>query len=272
MRLDPFYKRVPKATLVRMLGPAGYGNLMATAYRTLPSRAKSHRVRFRHVDDLIQASDGTAEIYFCVPERASRYIWNEGPLHITDLLWSRYVGADYVPRAGEVVIDVGANIGEFSTAAAVRGLEVHAFEPDATAFAALRKNLQPFPTAVPNCLGLGDTRGERTFYLATDLADSSFIPPEQYSKSVTLQLMPLDEYIAERGIASIGLLKIEAEGFEPEVLAGAAKALSISRYVSIDCGPERQGSDTLAECQEALNRAGLRLQRNRWILRGTRDV
>lgn len=271
MRLDPLYKRVPKATLVKVLGAAGYGNLMATAYRTLPSRAKTHKVSFRKVDELVLATDGSSEIYFCVPERATRYIWNQGPLHITELLWARYVGSEYVARPGEVAIDVGANVGELATAAAIRGMKVHAFEPDTACYSALERNLRPFRGAVANCMGLGDQRGERTFYMATDLADSSFIPPERFTKSVVLKLIPLDEYVAERKITSIGLLKIEAEGFEPEVLAGARKALTMARYVAIDCGPERQGADTVAECEAALLNAGLRIQRNGWILRGTRD-
>ena len=37
----------------------------------------------------------------------------------------------------------------------------------------------------------------------------------------------------------IKLLKVEAEGAEPEVLLGTAKILKRIEFISVDCGPER---------------------------------
>ena len=41
--------------------------------------------------------------------------------------------------------------------------------------------------------------------------------------------------------------KIEAEGAEPEVLYGLKKKLANIRYISLDCGPERNGKTTITE-------------------------
>ncbi len=47
-------------------------------------------------------------------------------------------------RAGDVVFDVGANIGLFALEAARKGASVHAFEPMSATFAALRANAKRF--------------------------------------------------------------------------------------------------------------------------------
>lgn len=271
MKPDPFYKRLPKAALRRLAGPSGYGNVLAFAYRHLPGRACGNKVRFDHAGEVIRAYDPDSEFFFCVPERATRYIWPGGPLVITDRLWAKYISPDFQPVAGEVAIDVGANVGEFSIAAARRQLDVHAFEPDQAAYSALARNLGSYANARANFAGLGDQAAERVFYVATDMADSSFVQPDRFSATIKLKVIPLDAYVEEQGLRSIGLLKIEAEGFEPEVVAGARNALRMARYVSIDCGPERYGSDTFQECEAALREAGLHVERDRWILRGRRN-
>ena len=47
--------------------------------------------------------------------------------------------------------------------------------------------------------------------------------------------MKLDDF----KIKQIKLLKIDAEGYEPEVLSGSIATLSQTEYVAVDFGPER---------------------------------
>ena len=68
---------------------------------------------------------------------------------------AKYVGGTgYVPREGDVVVDVGAGIGEFTLWCADAGARVVAFEPDPLAFACLEQNtaalagVQIFPYAL----------------------------------------------------------------------------------------------------------------------------
>jgi hypothetical protein len=49
----------------------------------------------------------------------------------------------------------------------------------------------------------------------------------------------LDELVLKLSINSIELIKLEAEGSEPEVLKGALKSLYITKWVVADLGSER---------------------------------
>ena len=49
----------------------------------------------------------------------------------------------------------------------------------------------------------------------------------------------LDDFVSQNHIASIKLLKLEAEGAEPEILMGAKQSLSRIQYIAADLGFER---------------------------------
>lgn len=77
------------------------------------------------------------------------------------------------------------------------------------------------------------------------------------------------EAVMERHkIASIDFLKVEAEGFEPEILAGAGKRLKDVSKIAIDCGPERFGKTTYVECEAILEDSHFRTWRRQpdWML------
>ena len=75
-------------------------------------------------------------------------------------------------------------------------------------------------------------------YWKDDLSDDL-----DYTSEV--EVIPLDEIWESKeastliGNDNIKLIKLEAEGAEPEVLKGASKTLRRTHYISIDCGPER---------------------------------
>ena len=81
---------------------------------------------------------------------------------------------------------------------------------------------------------------ERKLFSKAGSADSSLIEIADYDSASTVKTTTLDRYVREHGIDLIEVLKIEAEGAEPEVLRGARESLKISRYVTVDCGRERQ--------------------------------
>lgn len=272
MKPEQGIKGLLKRSIRKIFGATGYAKLLGWRYQYLPGRAMHHGVSFRSIDGLILAQDETSEFFFVVPERAGRYIHRFGVLHMTNQLWEKYVSQDITPAAGGTVIDVGANVGEFAVAAASRGLYVHAFEPDVKAWTALRRNLNGYSGCAAVQRGLGDRCHLKKFYVATQLADSSFIPPDSFDHIIELQIMTLDKYVSECKIERIDLLKIEAEGFEPEVLSGAEEALRITKAVTVDCSPERLGQDTIAECSSILSSSGFLLSRAGWIIRGTRPA
>ena len=67
-----------------------------------------------------------------------------------------------------------------------------------------------------------------------------------------IETMTLDQYVQEHGIGEIEVLKVEAEGAEPEVLRGATQTLPKCRYVTVDCGRER-GVDRESTLRDVCN-------------------
>ena len=155
---------------------------------------------------------------------------------VTEALWR-------LIDPGETVVDVGANIGYTSSLAAVRagaGGRVLSFEPHPVVFALLSRNAARWTrpgiaTVEPHQRALSDRpgRGELAvvgdqFHLNMGLAslrtEASAGPGEEV---VGVELISADETLGEAG--PIGLMKIDVEGHEPEVLAGATELLAARR-------------------------------------------
>jgi len=161
--------------------------------------------------------------------------------------------------AGDVVVDIGANVGEFSIGAAARGAHVLAIEGDPTVFKCLSENASGTPNVTPKQGLVWKANEELTFYSAPAKADSSIFQPTT-SQSVTevrLQAHKLDDLAAH--LDAIDLIKCDAEGAEPEVLEGASDVLARTRQIAIDTGPERMGQETGAECEAILKSAGFKV-------------
>ena len=65
-----------------------------------------------------------------------------------------------------------------------------------------------------------------------------------------VQQRSLNQIINELRITKVKLLKIEAEGAEPEVLKGSERVLHNIEFIAIDGGPERGENEyqTLSDC------------------------
>jgi FkbM family methyltransferase len=176
-----------------------------------------------------------------------------------DQLAAEYGLHDHIRlRPGDVVIDVGANIGEFALLCSDAGATVYALEPDVNAFLCLVRNVEG-QTVVPLNLAAWKDDSIERLNMATASADSSFINETAESREVLV--LRLDTLARLRRLERVRLLKCDAEGAEPEVLAGASELLRITDYVSFDCGLERAGSSTVRECTEILTRSGFEVVR-----------
>jgi FkbM family methyltransferase len=137
-----------------------------------------------------------------------------------------------------VFFDVGANVGQTSTAALSTYPEatVLAFEPDKTSFDALTSNVHSARFKAHN-LALSDTNGEARFFDYGALATSnSLVEDSQYAKRAqhpvtvrTVHCETLDAFCASHGIDRIDVLKIDTEGHEMAVLEGASDMLAENR-------------------------------------------
>jgi FkbM family methyltransferase len=138
------------------------------------------------------------------------------------------------------VLDVGANIGEWMLAACreLPDTIVHAFEIVGPTYEILNTAAAPFGShVVSNNFGLGETEGEVTMHFAPDspttasllrnvidlaASDQGFADIHE----VRGQLRRGDDYLAERGLQRVDLLKIDVEGAEMEVLKGFEAAFA----------------------------------------------
>ena len=222
--------------------------------------------RFRKIPQVsISFRDG---LYFVVSEgetiavaRKSRLrlqIENGIPKRRASLM-EEYCVPDGLIRPGDFVIDCGANIGEFSVICARAGAKVLAFEPDIAEFRALSKNSADLEIT-PIHAALWKDLGEMQFFDANDTGDSSLIEPGSTSGSYTVKTIRLDDFESLPN-SSIRLIKLEAEGAEPEILDGMQNTLQKTEYITVDMGPERgvSAANTVRECTDFLYSSGFRM-------------
>jgi FkbM family methyltransferase len=142
---------------------------------------------------------------------------------------------DYL-RDGDLMVDVGANVGLYSLlAASVDGVQVVAFEPNdlarerAAANAAangLAGRIDLRPLAVGRAAGAGRvTTGLGPENRLLGGAETTVLP----EGAQAVQVVTLDECVA----GPVALLKVDVEGGEADVLDGAHRVLSTARPVLI---------------------------------------
>lgn len=137
-------------------------------------------------------------------------------------------------KRGDIVLDCGANVGDLKTWFDLNEKEVEyiGFEPSPVEYSCLKENVKP--SAVHN-IGLWNDVGELEFFLSSQGADSSLIQPPEYEEIIKVPVAKLKDFVA----SPVKLLKLEAEGAEPEILEGLEERLNFIEYISADLGFER---------------------------------
>ncbi len=136
--------------------------------------------------------------------------------------------------ATDTVLDVGANVGDLFFAL-INGVRYIPFEPSPLEYKALSQNLKRSHTPAFQ-LALGNENIYSTLYRNSDNADNSLIKYGHSKDRINVKVMKLDSLkLPEK----IKLLKIDVEGFEPEVLQGGLRTLQKIEYVSVDLSFER---------------------------------
>ena len=156
-------------------------------------------------------------------------------LHYAD--WPEFNELQFCRRSlarGQVVIDVGANVGHFSLLLAdVVGPEnLICFEPSPVAWARLVENfrLNGWPTSRVYHSAVGSAQGVVDFP-ATDSPETtnSIAWNTKASVMTTVELITLDSIAEPLRRVSVGLLKIDVEGYETEVFEGSHHFLDAIR-------------------------------------------
>jgi FkbM family methyltransferase len=130
-------------------------------------------------------------------------------------------------QRNRVAVDVGANKGVYTRLLADLASHVHAFEPNPKAYRWLNRSLRANVT--PHRIALSDRDGEGALYIPQhgrrysnqhgSLHESTAAAPHG---AVTIETRTLDSC----ALTNVGFIKIDVEGFEAEVLAGAQRTIN----------------------------------------------
>jgi FkbM family methyltransferase len=180
--------------------------------------------------------DGVRRLFIPSVRRAARYKGGIGPR--VEEVAAKYVGGTgYVPREGDVIIDIGAGIGEFTLWCADAGARVIAFEPDRRAFLCLSRNVAGTEDVQVHDYALWKERGRVKLYRSLDTDESTLIAEGSPTALIEeVEAWSLDALPLVVGLPVIDFMKIDAEGVEPEILVGGIRTLRRTRVVAIDLG------------------------------------
>lgn len=146
----------------------------------------------------------------------------------------------------DVLVDVGANIGLYSVyAALISGARVYAFEPESQNYAELNKNIylnDLHDQVTAYCLALSDRAEVSSLYLCTfsvgfghhdfganswpaDLHRGLVVYPKEGRLRQGALGMTLDALVESGAVPVPNHIKVDVDGFEWKVLAGASRTI-----------------------------------------------
>ena len=217
-----------------------------------------HRIEYAEGGKLIRVHDKSGSLYICRRNRV--WLYKKTVAYRIKRLQTVYMLHHVDAEASGAFIDCGSNVGELGAFCKQRGLDYHPFEPEQLEAACCDQNNfggQP----KTNRLALWKKETTLRFYSKPDSGDSSLFEPTEFVSMKEVQATTVDAYCQRKGITEIAVLKIEGEGAEPEILAGAQDSLGFARYVTVDCGFERGVSkaSTVVDVVNMLVRRGFEL-------------
>jgi FkbM family methyltransferase len=229
----------------RLLGNRGFGRIPGVQWfkRTL-LRATTPKQR------IIRQVDGFRMYLNPADSGVSREILGAGGYEEFELSLFRAA-----LRPGMVLMDVGANIGYYSLAAASQTQDeatIYAFEPEPQVLASLHDNiaLNSFKSILPFDRALADKRGVLRLNVdQANMGKHSLVQADGgNSRQIEIQTLTMDEFVREHGITRVDLIKLDVEGAEGMVLAGARDTIAkFGPVIFMEYTPDwlvRAGTDT----------------------------
>lgn len=133
-------------------------------------------------------------------------------------------------RPGQVVFDVGAHVGYYTTLLAdlvgPTG-RVHAFEPHPGNFQALQHNTRELANVTITNSAIADSASSRRLHFSSNTGRHSLFSTEfnDAGRVAEVATTTLDTYWEDIGRPDVALIKVDVEGAEPLVISGARRLL-----------------------------------------------
>lgn len=151
-----------------------------------------------------------------------------------------------ITKSDPVIFDVGANKGQSITRykKLFQNPIIHSFEPNVDEVNIIKQKYINDKNLYLNNVAVGDKKGNLEFNITAKSTHSSFknlipnttwikkrsnsikIDDKNYTtKKVNAEVITLDDYVNEKNLTNIDILKIDTQGFEDKVLLGAQNLL-----------------------------------------------
>jgi FkbM family methyltransferase len=225
-----FIDHLPASLASRLRGESGVATVLRPiANRLLPASQTVVTVRSGHA----------AGIRLEIDPRSEKYYWlGTYEPRVLDQLAARL-------QAGATFWDVGAHVGYIAAAASrlvgPNGTVV-AFEPNPENIRRLRRTIElnDLQNVIVREVALGDRLGQSDFYLHASSSMGSLLAGSSSTSSMPVSIRTADDELT--AMAAPNLVKIDVEGGEVMVLAGAARLLERRPTLIVEVlTPEQRG-------------------------------
>jgi len=183
-----------------------------------------------------------------------------------DWLWDirRLLG----DRSVSTVFDVGANIGQTTSMIKKRfpAAAVHAFEPVQTTYQSLQRTVRGLSGVTCHRLALCERVGQSTMTATQDSVSNRLLSDAEGDSGALIESVEtdtVDHFCAARKIASIDILKVDAEGADLRVLQGGEAMIRQGKvafaFVEFGFDPDDSGHAYFPSVYDYLEKAGMRV-------------
>jgi FkbM family methyltransferase len=150
-------------------------------------------------------------------------------------------------RACETVLDVGANVGQFSlaTRACMPAARIVAFEPLEEAARTFRRVFDRDPHVELHQAAIGPQSGTITMHVSARMDSSSILtigesqtrvfPGTEQRTTEVVRVERLSSFVSTEQLVGSVLLKLDVQGFELPALHGCEELLPNIEYVYVEC-------------------------------------
>lgn len=161
-------------------------------------------------------------------------------------------------RKDDIFVDIGANVGSYTIlAGSIAGAKCFSIEPIPKTFMALIDNVNLNGIYEKVCclnIGIGGENGQLKFTSTLDSMNHVKSTIDTETNFINVPVKKLDDVLGDEEPI---LMKIDVEGFETEVIAGAVKTLSrhslIAIIMELNGSGERYGYDETVLHQQMLD-------------------